>query len=71
MSEYKNKERKDIVKYSFDDILLKTLFNLVFKLKINKLDETILKVVNIELPKNYQVEKLDEEFQNAYLFGKK
>ena len=67
----KNKERKDIIKYSFDAPLIKTLFNLVFKLKIKNLEQSILKVVDIEIPKNYQLEKVDEEFENAYLFGKK
>jgi hypothetical protein len=67
----KNKERKDIVKYSFDTSLIKTLFKLVFKLKIKNLEQSIVKVVNIEIPKNYQLEKLDEDFGNAYLFGKK
>jgi hypothetical protein len=44
---------------------------LVFKLKIKNLEQSILKVVDIEIPKNYQLEKVDEEFENAYLFGKK
>ena len=67
----KNKERKDIIKYSFNDGLIKLLFNLIFKLKIKNLDSSILKVVNIEIPQNYLIERVDEEFQNTYLFGKK
>jgi hypothetical protein len=48
----KDNNRKDIIKYSFNDKLIKQLFNLAFKLRIENLDTNLLTSVGI-IHQNY------------------
>ena len=48
----KNKERKDIIIHSFDSVLIKQLFKLSFRIKMNGFDDTLLKIVDVQKPEN-------------------
>ena len=47
-----NKERKNIVIYAFNEVLMNQLFKLIFRLKIKNMDDALLKTVDIEKPQN-------------------
>lgn len=66
-----------IMHYSFNEQLIKSLFNLIFRMKIKYLDENLLNKINIKLPTDYinecVIKEIHEEEKNIiYKFkGKK
>lgn len=46
----KTKERKYVIIYSFNDALVKQLFKITFKIKVNNLDDVLMKSVDVIKP---------------------